>query len=113
MEDLLKNYPPPNSGRAPGQVTEYALSGAKDGRLLVAARIGGPGDAWISIYVATGAFDMHKETVGHPIILVDLIESAGLDTKMVTVDASAMAKGIASDGHVALYGILFDTDKTD
>jgi outer membrane protein OmpA-like peptidoglycan-associated protein len=24
-----------------------------------------------------------------------------------------MAKGIASDGHVALYGILFDTDKTD
>ena len=36
-----------------------------------------------------------------------------MDTNMVTVDASAMAKGIASDGHVALYGILFDTDKTD
>jgi OOP family OmpA-OmpF porin len=113
MENRLKDYPPPNSGRAPGQVTEYAFSGAKDGRLLVAKRTGGPGDAWISVYVATGAFDMHKETFGHPIILVDLIEGAGMETKMVTVDASAMAKGIASEGHVALYGILFDTDKTD
>jgi OmpA-OmpF porin, OOP family len=36
-----------------------------------------------------------------------------MDTKMVTVDASAMAKSIATEGHVALYGILFDTDKTD
>ena len=36
-----------------------------------------------------------------------------METKMVTVDASAMAKDIAADGHVALYGILFDTDKTD
>jgi OOP family OmpA-OmpF porin len=113
MENRLNNYPPPNSGRAPGQVTAYALGGAKDGRLLVGKRTGGPGDAWISVYVATGTFDMHKETFGYPIILVDLIESAGMETKMVTVDASAMAKGIASDGHVALYGILFDTDKTD
>ena len=113
MENRLKNYPPPNSGRAPGQITEYAFSGATDGRLLVAKRSGEPGEAWISVYVATGAFSMHKETFGHPIILVDLIESAGMDTKMVTVDAAAMAKEIASQGHVALYGILFDTDKTD
>jgi OmpA-OmpF porin, OOP family len=113
MENRLADYPPAHSGRASGQVTEYAFSGVKDPRLLVAKRSGGAGDAWVSVLVATGHFDMHKETFGHPIILVDLVESAAMDTKMVTVDASAMAKGIASEGHVALYGILFDTDKTD
>jgi OmpA-OmpF porin, OOP family len=113
MKNRLSNYPPAGSGRAPGQVTAYAFSSASDGRLLVAKRTGGGGDAWISVYVATGGFSMHKETVGRPIILVDLVESAGMETKMVTVDASAMAKGIASDGHVALYGILFDFNKAD
>jgi OOP family OmpA-OmpF porin len=113
MENRLSNYPPPGSGRAPGQVTEYAFSSAKDQRLLVAKRPGSGGDCWISVLVATGGFDMHKETFGHPVILVDYVERAGMDTKMVTVDASAMAKGIAATGHVALYGILFDTDKTD
>jgi OOP family OmpA-OmpF porin len=113
MQNRLANYPPAHSGRAPGQVTEYAFSSASDGRLLVAKRTGGAGEAWISVYVATGGFSMHSETVGHPIILVDLVEGIGMESNMVTVDASAMAKGIASDGHVALYGILFDTDKTD
>jgi hypothetical protein len=111
MENRLANYPAAGSGRPAGQVTEMAFSSAKDGRLLVAKR--GDGGAWISVYSAIGAFSMHNETFGHPIILVDYVESAGMETKMVTVDASAMAKGIASDGHVALYGILFDTDKTD
>ena len=32
---------------------------------------------------------------------------------MVTIDAAAMAKDISATGHVALYGIYFDTDKAD
>lgn len=32
---------------------------------------------------------------------------------MVTVDAAAMAEDVATTGHVALYGIYLDTDKTD
>lgn len=32
---------------------------------------------------------------------------------MVTVDAGTMAKEVAATGHIALYGVLFDTDKTD
>ena len=112
-DNRLSNYPPAGSGRAPGQVTESAYSGAKDQRLLVARRTGGAGEAWISVYVAMGSFDMHKETFGHTIALVDLVEVKPMESRMVTVDASAMAKGIASSGHVALYGILFDTDKTD
>jgi OOP family OmpA-OmpF porin len=113
MENRLANYPPPGSGRAPGQVTEYAFSSAKDQRLLTAHRSGPAGDAWASVYVAIGAFDMHAETNNHPLVLVDLVESAPMETKMVTLDASAMAKDLAATGHVAVYGILFDTDKTD
>jgi OOP family OmpA-OmpF porin len=65
------------------------------------------------VYVAVGGFDMHAETNNHPLALVDLVESAPMETKMVTVDASMMAKDLAATGHIALYGILFDTDKTD
>jgi OmpA-OmpF porin, OOP family len=122
MENRLANYPPAHSGKPPGQVTETAFGNAKDGRLLVAKRAGGGssgssggsgGESWISVYAATNGFTLFPETFGHPVILVDLVESAAMETNMVTVDASAMAKGIASEGHVALYGILFDTDKTD
>ena len=32
---------------------------------------------------------------------------------MVTVTSEEMAKGIEEAGRIALYGIFFDTDKTD
>jgi outer membrane protein OmpA-like peptidoglycan-associated protein len=113
IESRLSNYPAPGSGGPPGQVTEYAFSSAKDQRLLVAKRTGAPGEAWASVYVATATFGVFKETLNHPIVLLDFVEAAGMEAKMVTVDAAAMAKDIASAGHVALYGILFDTDKAD
>jgi OmpA-OmpF porin, OOP family len=38
-----------------------------------------------------------------------VVQIAGLENKMV--DAAAMAKGLGENGHIALYGIYFDTDK--
>jgi outer membrane protein OmpA-like peptidoglycan-associated protein len=32
-----------------------------------------------------------------------------MDTGMVTVDAEAIGKGIDATGHMAIYGVLFDT----
>lgn len=115
MESRLSNYPEKGtSGSVPtGQATEYAFSSAGDQRMIVAKRSGAPGEAWVSVYVAMGAFAVVKETVNHPLVLLDLVEAAGMEGKMVTVDAASMAKDIASSGHVALYGILFDTDKAD
>jgi flagellar motor protein MotB len=113
METRLKNTPPAGSGRPPGQISEYAFGNAKDQRFLAAQRTGAAGDAWISVYVATSGFQLNKETFGHAIVLVDLVERAPMETRMVAVDASAMAKDIAATGHVALYGVLFDTDKTE
>ena len=56
---------------------------------------------------------LHKETQDHPVILLDVIDAVPIETGMVTVDAAAMAKDISATGHVALYGIYFDTDKAD
>lgn len=113
METRLSQTPAAGSGRPPGQISAYAFSSAKDQHLLTARRGPAPGDAWVSVYAATATFELHKETLGHTIVLVDVVERAPMEAKMVTVDAATMARDIAATGHVALYGILFDTDKTD
>jgi OOP family OmpA-OmpF porin len=109
----LKNTPPPGTGRPAGQVSEYALASPKDQRFLSAKRTTPSGDAYASVYVAMGTFDMHPETFGHPLVLLDIVEPTPMETRMVTVDAGTMAKDVASTGHVALYGIYFDHDKAD
>lgn len=45
------------------------------------------------------------------VAVVQLVEPKGREQKMVVVKAEEMAKDISTAGHVALYGILFDTDK--
>jgi OOP family OmpA-OmpF porin len=42
---------------------------------------------------------------------LNVIETSGLENKMV--NAAAMAKGLGDAGHIALYGIYFDTDKAE
>lgn len=113
MEKRLAQTPPKGTGQPAGQVSEYAFGGAKDQQYLAMKRSGPQGDAYASVYVATGNFRLHKETFGHPLVLLDVVEPGGMETRMVTVDAAAMARGLAGSGHIALYGIYFDTDKTD
>jgi OmpA-OmpF porin, OOP family len=109
----LSNTPPPKSGRPPGQVSEFAFSSTRDQQFLTAKREGPSGVAYASVYVSMGTFDLHPETFNHPLVLLDLVETAPMETKMVKVDAAAMAKDVAAKGHVALYGIYFDHDKAD
>lgn len=48
-------------------------------------------------------------------VLVELVEAKPMETGKVhaNLDAEAMAKSIASEGKVAVYGVYFDTDKTE
>jgi outer membrane protein OmpA-like peptidoglycan-associated protein len=48
-------------------------------------------------------------------VLVETAQAAPLQTGKVSVNLSAndMAKSIGADGRVALYGLQFDTDKTE
>ena len=109
----LSQTPPPHTGRQVGQVSEYAFSSPVNQRYLAMKRSRPEGDVYVSVYVATNRATHHKETQDHPLILLDVIDAVPIETGMVTIDAAAMAKDISSSGHVALYGIYFDTDKAD
>ncbi|WP_437375554.1 hypothetical protein [Inquilinus limosus] len=52
-------------------------------------------------------------TEGQAIIQLDVIESGTLQDKMVTVSAAEIEKGLAAQGHIALYGIHFDFNKAE
>jgi outer membrane protein OmpA-like peptidoglycan-associated protein len=47
------------------------------------------------------------------IAIVDIVEAKEREQKMVTVQASEMAKSIAGTGRIALYGIYFAFNKAD
>lgn len=52
-----------------------------------------------------------SENNGRVFAELNLIETAGLENRMV--NAAEMAKGLGETGHIALYGIYFDTDKAE
>ena len=91
-----------------------ALYGQLDGaRYLVARRTAGGSETSLFVYTGLRTLPMPPETVNRAVVVVGIVERAAMDTGMVTVDASAMSKAIAEAGHVALYGIYFDTNKAD
>jgi len=74
---------------------------------------GAVGDRTVHVSVLV-AFDagfgkLSKQAV----TLVEVIESEAMDTGMVTIDAEAMAKGIDATGHIAIYGVYFDTNSAE
>jgi outer membrane protein OmpA-like peptidoglycan-associated protein len=48
-----------------------------------------------------------------PVTLLQILESEAMDTGMVTVDAEAIGKGIDATGHMAIYGVQFDTNSAN
>ncbi len=70
------------------------------------------GDVYISLYVVRNYAEggQRKNMI---FSRLDVIELKAMETRMVTVSAEEMNKGLGADGHIAIYGILFDTDKSD
>jgi len=79
----------------------------KDIRYISAKKSTGEAIVYVSLLVAIDAIWTKK-----PVTLLEIIESKEMETDMVTVNADAMADGIESTGHIALYGIYFDTEST-
>jgi outer membrane protein OmpA-like peptidoglycan-associated protein len=84
----------------------------QDQRYLAAKLPRDEGDVYLSLYV------VHNRAGGGPgadrvHVQLDVIETRPMEAGMVTIDAEAMAKGIAAEGHVAVYGIYFDIDKSE
>ncbi|MBI5586165.1 MAG: DUF4892 domain-containing protein [Deltaproteobacteria bacterium] len=96
-----------------GQISEYALEFPKDQRFQAAKASRPEGDLYVSLYVAVCGINNFKETFNHPVTLLEIVETKPLETGKVTVSADSLAKDLQAAGHVAVYGIYFDTDKAE
>lgn len=104
-------------GKKPeGTMMEYVFPSAKDFRYLAMQKTNADGS---KVYM-TGLFSLvppswsskfahENDVLGR----IDVIETKAMGNRMVTVKAEEMAQQIDANGKVALYGILFDFNKTD
>jgi len=83
----------------------------QDLRYLAAKGAAGGRTVHVSVLIAfdAGFSELSKQ----PVTLLEVIESEEMDTGMVAIDVDAMAKGIDATGHVAIYGVYFDTNSAD
>ena len=92
----------------PKSLHRYAMEGG-DVRYLAAKLSRKVMDIYISIYIVEHT--LMNDFMNHPMVQLDIIEMEPMEEELVTVDANAMADDIARAGHVALYGIYFDTNQ--
>jgi OOP family OmpA-OmpF porin len=71
---------------------------------VLSAKLSRPeGDVYAALHIPSGVSD----------VMINIVEVKPMETGMVAVDAAALASDIGSSGHVAVYGIYFDTGKAD
>ena len=79
-------------------------------------------ETYVSIYafrlddVSTGfgkLTEAHKLAKGNVVARVDILETKAMDARMTAVKADEITSSIDTEGRIAIYGINFDTDKTD
>ena len=65
--------------------------------------------------IQIGLRDAENENDNHGRVqqFIQIVESANIETGMVTVDAKAIGDSLKRDGKIALYGLLFDTGKAN
>ena len=89
---------------------DAVMSDNHEDQRFLAAKLARPeGTAYVSLYVVK-AYNIGGPKHNNVYVQLDIIETTEMETGMVTVDAEAMGKGIDAEGHIAIYGIYFDTD---
>jgi outer membrane protein OmpA-like peptidoglycan-associated protein len=71
-------------------------------RYLTAFQKRKEGNVWIGVFVKAG-----------PWTQIRVVEEKPMETGMVKVTANVLEENIIKDGHMAVYGIYFDTGKSD
>jgi outer membrane protein OmpA-like peptidoglycan-associated protein len=84
----------------------------RDQRFIAARRTRPDGDLAVSLYVVRNTSEGGSRA-NQIFFQLDVIEGAAMETGMVDVDAETMAREISETGSISLYGIHFDTGKTD
>lgn len=103
-----------NFNHAIAEGSLYSLFGEYQAeQRYLAAKLPSPeGDVYAAVYSV-----MNKSGGGpnkdRAMVQLDIIELQPMDDKMVVLDAGKLDAGLAADGKIAVYGILFDFDKAD
>jgi OOP family OmpA-OmpF porin len=94
------------------QLFEYSPKGAY---FLSAKYEGVPATTYVALYVTEYQMGTTPVRVrpGQTILQLDVTEVKPASDKLVVVSASDISKGLETSGKVALYGILFDSNKSD
>ncbi len=78
---------------------------------LVSAKLSRPeGDTYVCLLVDD---NFNTAVANRPGVSVYVVEMKPMEAGLVTVNAEALAGDISRTGHVAVYGIYFDTGKAD
>ena len=97
------------SAQRPGRKWGYADAITGDeGRLLYGTLTHGGRSSNVLVYTSLAGY----EEVEASNTVVEVAQARAMQTGQVTVNADAMAKGLAAEGKIALYGIYFDTGKS-
>lgn len=93
-------------------VVPYTLEFAEnyeDQRYLAAKLENDKGPVYISLYMVKNTSSGGR-MAGHVYIQLDVITTRPMDVGLQVVPAEQIQRSIEQEGHVAIYGILFDTD---
>lgn len=92
-----------------------ALASSIGDQRFFAAKMPHPdGEAYVTVQTYQVKNDLYcKAFNNRTVAVVHVLEPRPRDRKMVTVKAEEMARSINATGRIALYGILFDTDKAE
>jgi outer membrane protein OmpA-like peptidoglycan-associated protein len=95
-----------NSGKVAPSGTVAASFGGSHRSIL--AKLARPtGDAYVFLHIMDDSASNHRT-----LVYEEMVEMVPMQSGQVQVlDASALQKGLTSNGKVALYGIYFDTDQ--
>ena len=104
---------PANAALQNNDISKFAFNVPIEPHYLAATLARPEGAVSVSLYVAKENGAAFPDTKDRVAVLLDVVEEKPMEEKMVTVDATKMAKDIATTGRVALYGLYFDTDKAD
>jgi len=98
--------------RAPtfaNELYEFTITGRMSNQRYISMKLSEQGkEVYVSIY-AFRHESPHNRFKKRVLVQVDVVESGELEENLI-VSAKDIEKGIKEEGHVALYGIYFDTD---
>lgn len=84
----------------------------KDQHYLIGTLKSPQGEVHASVFTV-GAYSLGGVNKDRALTQLTVVETKSMDSGKVAVSADTMARQIASQGRVALYGIYFDSDKTE